>query len=364
MSKGLSRPISSKQMALVVFGSMVGVGITSLPRQVVEIASTSGWLVTALAGLFPLLGAGLILLLVRRHPRQDLHSLAVELWGPVFGWIPLIAFLLYSTTATAAVARSFAEKIQRILFQSTPISMIIVPFVLCMAYAVHYGAQGVARLNELLFWLLAPMPLLWLPALKEADLTNLLPIWQIDVQTAMAGIFMTLPSYLGFESLLFLHWRVDDQTKVATRTLAAIALVILSYTTIVLIGQLVLGLDMILLYTDPTITLTRLTRLPVIERLDLITILLYTALAFRINMNYYFVTTDTLAQMFGRHRHRAITWLLAAPLAIAALWPTNVAVTSAVLGQLVTWLGIAATVVIPPLLLLTSLVRKWVHDAN
>ncbi len=357
MNKGLKRPISSKQVATTVFCSMVGVGIATLPRQVVQIASTSAWLVTAIAGLFPLLGAAVILILLRRHPCHDLHGLAVELWGPVLGWAPILLILIYSTWTSIAVIRSFAEKIQLILFQSTPLYMIIGPFVILLAYAVHYGVQGVARLNELLFWLLAPVPLLWLPALRQADLTNLLPLWPIDAQAALAGIWVAVPSYLGFEILLFLYWQVNEQAEIATRAVIAIAIVIVSYAALVLIGQLVLGLDMILLYTDPTITLTRMTRLPVIERLDLITILLYTGLAFRASTNFYFMMADTLGQILGRQRYTSITWLVALPLAIAALWPQNTAVTTTLFEQLGK-LGVLTTTFMPLVLLLTSLVRR------
>ncbi len=352
----MSKTISSRQAAFLVLNSMIGVGILSLPRTLIEKTNQHAWLPVLLGGAIPMVGIWLQVTLCRRYPKLDFVRINRRLLGRVFGSIIPVLFTAYGAMVVSGVSRSFTDMIGIMLFLRTPRALLVIIFLAASAYAVQLGVRVVARMNELLFFLVLPITLLLLPSLQVAEITNLLPLGELDLKGIGAGFLGTGYSYLGFETLMFFYWRVEEQGEVLRYSLWATLFVVLQYALFVTVTLLVMGVELVLKFNNPSLAVLRVVAVPVFERIELMFVVLYTALVFRPVTNYYLLITDTICRMWGNKGKRIFPWLLLAPLSIVAIWPKNAAAVQK-LNEIVAKVGLGISLGVPVLLLAISLIR-------
>ncbi|MGE5653006.1 MAG: GerAB/ArcD/ProY family transporter, partial [Bacillota bacterium] len=319
----MTKSISSRQAAFLVLNSMIGVGILSLPRTLITDAHQHAWVPVLLGGAIPMVGLWLQVRLCKRFPKLDFVRINRRLLGGVLGSILPIAFVLYGASVVATVSRNFSDMIMTMLFLRTPKSMLVFILLATAAYTVQFGARVMARLNELLFYLVLPINLLLLPALQAAQVTNLLPLGEMDLLTVAAATLKTAYAYLGFEILMFFYWQVEEQEQVLRYSWWATLYVILQYTLVIVVTLLVLGLELVRRFNYPSLAVLRVADIPVFERMELLFVIFYTALVFRPVTNYYLLVSETICRLWGGRGMRVSPWLLLIPFTLLALWPPN-----------------------------------------
>lgn len=348
--------ISSRQLAFLVLNSMVGVGILSLPRVLIEKAGTHAWVPVLLGGIFPIVGIWVQVTLCKRHPKLDFVRLNRRLLGRVVGSVVPVFFIIYAALMVAMISRSFTDMVVIMLFQRTPRPALLILFLMSVAYVVQLGVRVVGRLNELLFYLVLPITLLLLPTLQVAKITNLMPFGEMDLKGIAAGTLSTAFSYLGFELVMFFYWQVEEQHEILRYSWMATAFVIVQYTFIVTVTLLVLGLELVRKLGYPSLSVLRVVSIPVFERIELLFIILYTALVFRPVTNYYLVVSETLCRLWGSKGMKISPWLLLVPLSTVSLWPKNATAVQKLM-ELVGKTGLGLSLGVPILLLGVSLLR-------
>ena len=357
--------LTSRQYTALLAGSAFGAGILTLPRYLCAAASQDAWGIPLLAGGAMCLSAACFLLLCRRFPGMTFpQQLQKILPLPLANGI-LLLFLAYFLTVAASSIRIVAEVTLLYLLPNTPLWAVALVYCLFVGYTLSGGLRCVGRFNELTGFVLLFAFLLLLPSLREGRITNLSPMFTTDMTALLAAVPMACYSF-GISLLIPLFLPLtDDRSKAAKHTWPTLCFVIAAFSLITLTSVCVLGADTSAHMLFPVITLYKSVSVPVIERLDLFFLTLWTVLAVRPCLNFALAAVRLTNGLFQNRLPRR--WLSAGIglfLFFSMLLQSDIVGTIRILhwlGYVFLFLGIAL-----PVLLLISSRKKVVpcHDSN
>ena len=126
--------ISSNQIKGLIITSVLGVGVLSLPNNLVVIMGLDGWIPIILAGI---LVVGMIFIIVKifdYFPDKDIFEISKTTLGTIISTIYQIIFIIYTVILLAYISRTLGEVIRAFLLENTPIEVIIFAFILVTSY--------------------------------------------------------------------------------------------------------------------------------------------------------------------------------------------------------------------------------------
>ncbi|KUK53014.1 MAG: hypothetical protein XD78_1543 [Desulfotomaculum sp. 46_296] len=116
------------------------------PGQLAKLAGPAGWLVQLVAVPITLVSFLFIFLLMKRFPGQDLVSVFETVFGKIAGSI--ISIIIAATVVFISVlfTREFSEAIKAYVYPTTPLSMIIIFFLIPVLILTYLGFETIARI--------------------------------------------------------------------------------------------------------------------------------------------------------------------------------------------------------------------------
>jgi spore germination protein len=280
--------LTVSQFALTIFGSIVGVGILSLPNGVVKEAHQDGWISTLVGGIYPLYVVIIARYISKKYPNDSILILSKKYFGRLFGSIFNLIFATYFIF-TASMIASFYTNLMRnyIVGFLTPFKIIAILFI-CIIYAVYRDLKVIGRISEISFYLTILLLLSPIPALQHENMTNIYPVFGSGFSSIVKGSLKSTFAYGGAEIILLIYPFLKEKNKMMTSSLISVALVIFLYVWCVFITTHYLGPDIVtknywsLLLVMGSVTIT------VINNYRYIFMLLWSLIAFKsISINGY-----------------------------------------------------------------------------
>ncbi|MGD8190134.1 GerAB/ArcD/ProY family transporter [Brevibacillus ginsengisoli] len=358
------------QLTTMIYSTLIGVGVLTLPRTSTQILQQNGWLSPILGGLVAMLSSVAIAKLSDRFPRLTLVQFSPLIWGTdrrnnrIGKWLGLpwiLFFLAYMYVITAMTSRVFGEVVVTAVLRDTPLEAIIIAMFLLAFFLCLHDLDVVARVNELLFLvILFPILLIAIASFQKADWNNLLPLSNVSWQQVLKGSLETSFSYQGYEiMLIFYAFALPGAKKVKTG-LWGIGLSIMVYTLVVVAGIVVFGDEELQKVTWPTLEIVKTTKVPglILERLESAFLGVWVAAVFTTIANFYYCFIYGLRQLLGKgiRFQRYAGFFLFIPLFYISLQPQNITELFKVMNTL-GYLGLIVSLVIPSLYLLVSIIR-------
>jgi spore germination protein KB len=128
----------------------------SLPRNLILLGDSAGWLIILLSGIFSLLLFQLFYALIRKYPENNIFEIARRLTGKYLGaGLGLLIFLFFLVDSSLLI-RQFAESFILMILPRTPLSVITILFLLLLMYATLLGIETLSRVA----WFFGPYLLL------------------------------------------------------------------------------------------------------------------------------------------------------------------------------------------------------------
>ena len=318
--------LTSKQLIFVIIGTTIAMQLVSLARITSVEAKQDAWLAVILGSAAPLISLLLIERLGRRFPSLTLAEISRELFGRFFGSFFTLGFILYCLLAYSVSLRNFSEISSLYILPKTPFWVITLFGIIAAVYIASMGAKTLARINELLFYILLIVILLIIPTLKVADYTNLLPVGGGGISGLIKGALQTTFAYAGLEILLVAYPMVTRKDEVLKAGITANVISLLIYLIIVVVSLMVFGSEFLSKITWPGITLLKVIDVPVFERLEFFFLIPWVALGVRPTMNILFAASFSLIQLLNIDINRYYPYAvvgLGLVLYIASLLPKN-----------------------------------------
>ncbi|MCM3269757.1 GerAB/ArcD/ProY family transporter [Paenibacillus elgii] len=316
--------ITSLQASLIVAKSMIGTGILFLPQVMAKEAGTpDGWISVLIGGLLALLFGYIIIKLNGRFPRQTFFEFSQTVFGKAIGAIHIVLLSAYFTISSGYLTRVMGEVIHMYLLDKTPISCIILVFMMVGAYLATGGINPIARFIELFF----PMILIILITLigfsfEEFELDNIRPVLGEGFMPVWKGIASSTFAYSGFEIMLVLSAFMKKPRDAVKSMLTGISIVIPLYTLTVLISIGTLTVEEVRTLTWPTMSVAKDIELPggFFERFESLFSVLWVISMYATFVPYYYVASLGLGHLFRRN-FRIFIYLLFPVIYIIAIFP-------------------------------------------
>ncbi|NYC95648.1 GerAB/ArcD/ProY family transporter [Clostridium acetobutylicum] len=168
--------LSASQITFLMFSSLIGVGFTYLPISVIKQASQDGWIACIIGAIYPLLLVLMASYICKKSPKENILMLSKKYFGSIIGntfnCIFMLFFIFILTSEIAGFSNVFIVYATGFLKSYQVIAVVL----LVTAYMAFKGLKPVARLCEVLFYLLIVLLLLPIGVLKEGNPLNVMPV--------------------------------------------------------------------------------------------------------------------------------------------------------------------------------------------
>ena len=198
--------ITSFQLMMMLVGTIIGVGVLSLPRESAKAVGPDGWILAIIGGILTLILAVLMSQVVQRFPQKTFQEIVNSLVGKVIGTILVFGFAVYHIIFSALQCRIFGEILKEYILLYTPTEVLIIVILLTTAYAARSGVKTVVRLAQIIVPATILALILITMLIPGADYTNLMPVLRTPPLKLLQSIPVILFGFLGVEMILVLSF--------------------------------------------------------------------------------------------------------------------------------------------------------------
>lgn len=354
--------ISSFQVGVFVFNTILGVGILTLPASLAKEVGNDAWLLSIISGLINIPFIYFICKVGENYSEMGLLGTLKSLFGKFLGTLLSLPVLAYLIVFSSLVVRIFAETIKLFLLNNTPIEFIIIPLLILALFLARSGVEPTSRFFEavtpIIIVILIGLMIIAVPNTKE--LTNLRPYLTTPVMKYVTGLKAGFFSFAGFEILLILFPFIKKPKGAFKVSVISLLVIIVIYTVIIIECISKFGSKETESLIYPTMTLIKSSEIPgaFIERME----------GFLISMWVLFVFTTVVSLMYGfsviggdllKHKQRKHFVALFLPVMhIIALIGGNVAQLFSMIEKLIIYLGGYVIIILPTIMFLMMLIKK------
>lgn len=326
MAAPIKETLSTVQAAMIVLNTIIGAGVTTLPREAGKAAGTpDAWISVILGGLTALFFGYVGARLSQRFPGRTFYQYAEQLWGKALGKCLGFLLLSYFLLIASWQVRAMGELVRVYLLDNTPIEVIMLVFIWAGVYLVEGGIGPIGRLCELYFPVLVFTLLISLAlAYTDFEIDNIRPILGEGIAPAFAGLKSTALSYTGIEVVLVLTAFMTDPRKAVKAVMIGTALVIPLYTLVVFVTIGVLTLDEVTTLTWPLMSLAKEIDLPggFFDRFEALVSVLWVIANYTSFVPNYYLACEGMGTLFHKN-YRLFMYGLLPLIYLIAVYPEN-----------------------------------------
>ncbi len=352
--------IGRKEMSFTIMSMMIGIGILTLPRSIASFTRFSDGWISLLAGGFIAAGLALVLaFLTIRMDKDNFYRYASKTITKPFAALVTAVVSLYFVLFCGYETRAIASISKQYLFERTPVEAVACAFLIVVIYAVAGSRIGIIRLNALFLPLVLVIAVLLL-AFSSGNIRSdeMRPMFASSLPGLAAGTRETMFSLLGFEVLLFYGSMLRNRRDALPAAVTGVAVPVLLYLAIYLVCIGVFSQEALRNVTYPAIELAKEAKIPgeFFERFESVFFIIWIMTIYNTTCMALDIACESLRMLFGLARSPLHPMLLAPIVFWIGMAPRNVAEFAA-LGKFVSYLGIAAVIAMPCIILTISLLR-------
>lgn len=353
--------ISANQVSILLFVTIVGAGVLSLPADVAKVAGPDSLLIILLGGIVALFFARLILYISSRFPTETFVEYTSKLVTKPISVIISIGLVIYFSAFVSLDLRVFGEVLKIYLLPRTPIEIIMLTMLFTSAYLVRYGIEPIARMSEILFPIIViPLILLFLPTLTDVDLSNFLPVLRTPLLKLLKGIAQTAYSFIGFEILYMIYPHTENTKKLGKNVNMAMFLTIIFYIYITFFTIGIYGYKETKDQLWPLLTVIKSINFPgfFIENLEGFVMAIWTFTIFTSIYSFYYAAALTMGNLIKAREHTYLVMPLIPFMFLMSLIPNSIITVYRYAGYITQYISLFFAAVLPVILLLIIKIKK------
>ncbi|MBM7557547.1 GerAB/ArcD/ProY family transporter [Halanaerobacter jeridensis] len=355
--------IANRQLVFIIIQITVGTGILSLPRQISLVSRQDSWIAVLLGGSYWVFSLFFIYKLGSQFPQQTIIEYSEIILGSILGKILSLTYVLYSITITALSVRIFIMVITTYILPKTPVSINLSIIIITCLYLISKGLKTMARLDEFLFFVLAPAYLVMIPTILKSNWWHFKPILGTGIKEIFDGSLITTYSFLGPEIILLIFPYIKEKKNIFKSSLISLGIITLTYLYVIIITIGYFGVETLQYILWPTINLLKAIKIPFFGRLEFFLIFLWIAIAFTSIAAFYYMASYSVAQFFSLKNKLLSAFILLPIIYYLFFIPKNI-IEVFEYTEIVAQFGTILIFVIPPLLLLITKLRGLGHESQ
>ncbi|RXZ79028.1 spore gernimation protein [Paenibacillaceae bacterium] len=313
--------ISSSQLGLLFFLSILTTGILTAPSPIYSVAYRDIW-ISSLIGSLPAYGIILIVhALHRKYPGMTFIEYSTKVYGKVIGKIIGLLFLLFTLHTTGVVVRQFSEFMAVGFFPRTPLIVLAAVIIFTSACAVRGGVEIIGRFPQLFTPIvLVLLMFIIVPLIPDFNVKELLPVMENGPLPPIKGALILQQWFLLYSvTSFYLPYVADGKRSLRWSLYSLTALVI-----VMLIGHvctvMVLG-EVTAQYNFSFMNLSRYIQIAgFFEHLQSIVMAIWVfSLFVRLSTTYYILALGT-AQWLNLSDYRMLVMPIGILIVVFSLW--------------------------------------------
>ncbi|KFZ40603.1 MULTISPECIES: endospore germination permease [Thermoactinomyces] len=362
--------ITSYQAFTLLYSTIFGAGVLSLPRSVGESAGNDMIWVILLSGVVVAILVYLITRLCQRFPGMTLVQFAPYILGSrkrkwvgyVISFPFLLMVALFFVMGTASVVRIFGETVVTTMLPRTPVEAVMLIFLLAAAIGAGSDLGVIAKLNEFLFPItLIPFLSMIYALFQSGEITNILPLFQLDPMVLPKALMGGAFAFAGFQVVMIFSGFYQQPEKMKKANMISILAITISYWYLCAISLSVFGIDEVNNLMFPVLEVAKVVKMEDIlfERIESAILSIWLVAGYTSVVNLFSALVQIIIEYFRlSERYRRWIAFLAVPVFLyLALIPEN----TQEVGIYADRIGLydaVISVIIPVVLLLVAVIRK------
>lgn len=295
--------ISFIQYVFLIFMTQVGIGVLTLPRDLIEKAGTDGWISIILGWMVSIVISLFIISIMKKHPTLTIFELLPLYFGKWIGRVFSVIWIIYGMIASTVVLYTSIHVVKVWILPNTKqyilMALLSVPLYMITVQEI----KGIARFSEIIYFTLIWMPFLLMFTLTELHWLHLLPMIKEGWMPVIKTVKSTILSFLGFELAFLFYPFLNKKEKATKGILIANTLSMVVFLIVTLVCFLRFSPLEVKSYVWPTLNLLKLIRLPFLERFEIIFLSFYLFVLFKTIIPYcYFSIEGTNRLVGGNHK--------------------------------------------------------------
>lgn len=297
------------QTAFILTALQIDTGIALLPRQLARVTDHGGWISLLLGGAVYTLLALIILRLARRFPGQVVYDYLPRVLGRPAGLALALLFAAVFLLPAFINTRYYVDAVQIWSLPRTPTWVLNALTIIPGAYLARFGIQAIARFAEFYMLILLLSFFMIASPAKEIDWGSFLPLFDVDFSQVLSGTMATAYSFGGVFILLLAFPRMHEKRLASRAAVLGLSVTTFTYLLITVMSVGILSTQALSEELFPVLTLISLTRLEIIQRLDVIFLYLNLITVITTQAAVFYMSARALQTVTGYGYEKFLPWL-------------------------------------------------------
>lgn len=347
--------IGKKEVIFLVANMIIGFGILTLPRAIVDVTkSIDGWISICLGAFVALIFTGVVAVLITRFPKKNLFDISKSIFNKPVALGITFLFAIYTMLFVSYEMRGVASIAKLYLFDVTPVEVICLVFLLVIVYGVAGPSTALIRLNIMFIPIILFIVLILIVFnIGFFEMGNIKPFFITGWFDVIKASKETVFSFLGFEILLFYNVHINQPKKTVKASLIGITIAFLLYLIVFFTAIGVFSVEVTANLNFPTAELAKQVEVPggFFERFESLFFTIWVMTLFSTAAMAFDVTLLALGAIFKKIKRITFIFVLTPIIYIIAMTPQDFNEFST-FGLYISYLGIVFSMIIPSLLLI------------
>ncbi|MCU5556953.1 spore germination protein [Bacillus cereus] len=354
------RSLTSIELASLVICNICGIGLLSLPNTIANgTLFADGWVILLGSGLVVVILGWISTKLSTYFPQMSFYEYTSTLVSkPVAFLVSVIAICIYLCIAAYEV-RSISMIVNLYLMENTDFKIIAFCFVLILSYGLCGSRMALVQFCIVgLYIVIVALILSFMLNINNLDFTHLFPI----LKTPPIGYIHALKksgfAFLGFEVVLYYSFLINNPKKAPVYVVSALLVVVLLYTITYLVCICIFSQSVVKQLVYPVLELGKEVDIgEFLERFDALFFMTWIITIFSTTIIYIDMIVIVLTSIFKKEKKQTFVFILMPIVYMTSIFPNSQEEVRH-FGNMATTVNFFYILIIPPILLLITFVKK------
>ena len=358
--------VSNRQLATILFLTLVGYSVIELPKVMAEKVQNGAWVTLIVTSVIFACFSLILTYMGTSFYEKTLYEYSAILIGKRLTQIISFIYIFYFFTVLTLITKSVALVIDSDYLEKTPLNLIVIFCIIPSLYAASKGLTNLARIIEI-YGVITLITAIFLHSLMiyKGDNLNILPFFNPDeAGTYFKGILYTIVPFLGIEVITFIPLSENNGKRIMPVSFLTIIFIGFFYSFIVETVYMMLSIEDTVNYNDALIIAIRQLEIPLLQfftRLDSIFYIVWLMSVFATMSIVLYGVKDYVGKLLPKLNSNISLIGIGLLNFIVSLFIDELE-SIAKIFQLLSYLGLVTLVGIPLLLMIVYMVRK--NEAN
>lgn len=359
----MNQSLTNKEVAFIIFGSVVGSGIIAMPRIVGAIVGTGAWISILISTSMALMAVYVNLRVGYTFKDKSIYEYSEQLVGKFFAKIIITAYIVFFFLMTVYLIELSARLVKISILVKTPMWAIVLFYFALVFYSTKEGIGLIAKVSQIYgIVIIIGVFIIHVLMFTQGEVVNLRPLfYPVPISEYIYAAQKITMSFFGVEILSVISLS-DSNKGVIKHGIYMILFIGIIYILIVESCISVMGINDIVNYTDTLLAAVRrinIQFLEIFKRIDGIFLLVLITSSFSTVMLYIYGTSFLLNKSFKRLSFKTWDSIVCAIGFILVLFPKTSYGRFAKLKPFIGYLGMACMFFIPIIFLIIIKVKKY-----